>query len=160
KSELLTFEEIAHFVRAAVPLGIDKIRLTGGEPLMRRDLESLVKLLAVIPGIKDIGLTTNGILLADHAQPLFDAGLPRMNIRLDALAPARFRQISRRDGLDKVIDGIVAAKKAGFHPIKVNAVAMRGITEHEVVPLGKFARQHGLEMRFIEYMPIGADNWE
>ncbi len=160
KRELLTFEEIAQFVRAAVPLGIDKIRLTGGEPLMRRDLPELVKLIAAIPGIKDIGLTTNGILLADHAQSLYDAGLRRINISLDTLDPVRFREVSRRDGLETVIDGILAAKQAGFHPVKVNAVAIRGITEHEVVPLGKFARQHGLEMRFIEYMPIGADHWE
>lgn len=160
KRELLSFEEIAHFVRAAVPLGIDKIRLTGGEPLMRRDMPELVRLIAAIPGIKDIGLTTNGILLADQAEALFAAGLRRINISLDTLDEARFRQLARRDGLDKVIEGIFAAKRAGFHPVKINAVAMRGITEHDVVPLGKFAREHGLEVRFIEYMPIGADQWE
>lgn len=160
KRELLSFEEIAHFVRAAVPLGIDKVRLTGGEPLMRRDLPELVRLIAAIPGIRDIGLTTNGILLTDQAQALFDAGLRRINVSLDALDPGRFRQLTRRDGLDKVIDGILAAKKAGFQPVKINAVSIRGVTEHEVVPLARFARQHGLEMRFIEYMPIGADQWE
>jgi cyclic pyranopterin phosphate synthase len=160
KYELLTFEEISSFVRAAVPLGIDKIRLTGGEPLMRRDMPQLVRLLAGIPGITDIGLTTNGILLADQAQALFDAGLRRINVSLDTLSPERFRQLSRRDGLEKVIAGILAAKKAGFRPVKINAVSIRGITEYEVVPLAKFAREHGLEMRFIEYMPIGADHWE
>ena len=160
KSELLTFEEITRFVEIAAPLGIDKIRLTGGEPLMRRDLPRLVSMICAIPGIRDVGLTTNGVLLADQARSFFDAGLRRINISLDTLNPDKFRQITRRDGLDKVIDGILAAKKAGFDPVKVNAVSIRGFTEDEVVPLARFARQHGLEMRFIEYMPIGADQWE
>jgi cyclic pyranopterin phosphate synthase len=160
KDELLRFEEIVHFVRVAVPLGIDKIRLTGGEPLMRRELSRLVRMLREIEGIRDLGMTTNGILLADQAQEFYDAGLRRLNISLDTLDPARFRQLARRDGLDKVIEGILAAKRAGFQPIKVNAISMRGITESEVVPLACFARLHGLEMRFIEYMPIGADHWE
>ena len=160
RAELLTFEEIAHFVRVAAPLGIDKIRLTGGEPLMRRELPRLVEMLVAVPGIKDVGLTTNGLLLADQAQALYDAGLRRINVSLDALDPARFRQLARRDGLDRVLAGIAAAKKAGFNPVKVNAVSIRGVTEHEVVPLARYAREHGLEMRFIEYMPIGADQWE
>ncbi len=160
RHELLTFEEIARFVRAAVPLGIDKVRLTGGEPLMRRNLPELVRLLCAIPGLRDVGLTTNGILLADQAQAFWDAGLRRINISLDTLDPERFRQVTRRDGLDRVIAGIHAAKRAGFHPVKVNAVSIRGVTEHEVVPLAKFAREHALELRFIEYMPIGADQWE
>jgi cyclic pyranopterin phosphate synthase len=160
RHELLTFEEIARFVAAVAPLGIDKIRLTGGEPLMRRELPRLVGMIAAIPGIKDIGLTTNGLLLADQAQELYDAGLRRINISLDTLDPERFRQVTRRDGLDKVLAGIEAAKRAGFRPIKLNAVSMRGIAEHEVVPLARFARDHALEMRFIEYMPIGADSWE
>jgi cyclic pyranopterin phosphate synthase len=160
KQQLLTFEEITRFVQVAAPLGIDKVRLTGGEPLMRRELAKLVRMLAPIPGLKDIGLTTNGILLADLAQELFDAGLRRINISLDTLDAQRFRQLARRDGLDKVIDGILAAKRAGFHPIKINAVSIRGITEHEVIPLARFARERGLELRFIEYMPIGADQWE
>jgi cyclic pyranopterin phosphate synthase len=160
KAELLTFEEIVRFVRVAVPLGIDKVRLTGGEPLMRRELTRLVRMLAGIAGLKDIGLTTNGILLAEQAQALFDAGLRRINVSLDTLDPERFRQVARRDGLDRVVAGILAAKRAGFGPVKVNAVSMRGLTEHEVVPLARFARAHGLEIRFIEYMPIGADQWE
>lgn len=160
RKELLTFEEMAHFVSVAAPLGISKIRLTGGEPLMRRNLDRLVKLLVAIPGIRDVGLTTNGILLAEQAQTLYDAGLRRINISLDTLDPARFREITRRDGLDRVLAGILAAKKAGFDPVKVNAVAIRGVTEHEVVPLARYAREHGLEMRFIEYMPIGAEAWE
>jgi cyclic pyranopterin phosphate synthase len=160
RAELLTFEEMAHFVRVASMLGIDKIRLTGGEPLMRRNLPQLVRMLSAIDGIRDIGMTTNGILLADQAQAFYHAGLRRLNISLDTLSPERFRQLARRDGLEKVLDGILAAKRAGFDPIKINAVSIRGITEHEVVPLARFARQYGLEMRFIEYMPIGADHWE
>jgi GTP 3',8-cyclase len=160
RSELLTFEEIAHFVRVAAPLGIDKLRLTGGEPLLRRDLPRLVRMLAEIPGIKDVGLTTNGLLLAGQAQALYDAGLRRINISLDTLDPARFREVARRDGLEQVLAGIDAAKRASFTPIKINAVSIRGLTEQDVVPLAHFARAHGLEMRFIEYMPIGAEAWE
>jgi cyclic pyranopterin phosphate synthase len=160
RSELLTFEEITRFVRAVVPLGINKIRLTGGEPLMRRGLAELVAMLDMIPGVNDLGLTTNGLLLAEQAKPLYEAGLRRINISLDTLDAERFRQISRRDGLDKVLAGIDAARSAGFHPIKINAVSIRGLTEHEVLPLARFARAHGLELRFIEYMPIGAEAWE
>jgi len=160
KSELLTFEEIVRFVRIAAPLGIDKIRLTGGEPLMRRGLARLVRMLREVDGIHDLGITTNGLLLAAHAQELYDAGLRRINISLDTLDPKRFRELSRRDGLENVLAGIEAAKHAGFHRIKINAVSIRGITESEVVPLACFAREHALELRFIEYMPIGADRWE
>ena len=160
KGALLTFEEIARFVAVAAPLGIDKVRLTGGEPLLRRDLPRLVRMICAIPGIKDVGLTTNGLLLAQQATALYDAGLRRINVSLDCLDPARFREITRRDGLEMVIDGILAAKRAGFDPVKINAVSIRGFTEREVVPLAQFAREHGLEMRFIEYMPIGADQWE
>src|SRR5262249_31344179 len=133
RDELLTFEEITRFVRVAAPLGIDKIRLTGGEPLMRRDLPSLARMLCAIDGLRDIGLTSNGLLLADQARAFFDAGLRRINVSLDTLDPTRFRQVTRRDGLEKVIDGILAAKRAGFEPVKVNAVSIRGVTEHEVV---------------------------
>ncbi len=160
KGELLSFEEIARFVRVVAPLGIDKIRLTGGEPLMRRDLGRLVELVAAVPGIKDVGLTTNGLLLADQAKALFDAGLRRINVSLDTLDPGRFRQIARRDGLEKVLDGIAAAQRAGFAPVKVNAVVIRGVNDMDAVPLARHARQHGWEMRFIEYMPIGAEAWE
>jgi GTP 3',8-cyclase len=117
-------------------------------------------MLSDIEGIRDIGVTTNGILLADQAQALYDAGLRRINVSLDTLEPGRFRQLTRRDGLDKVIEGILAAKRAGFDPVKVNAVTIRGVNEQDVVPLARFAREHGLEMRFIEYMPIGAEQWE
>jgi cyclic pyranopterin phosphate synthase len=160
RSELLTFEEIAHFVRVVAPLGIDKIRLTGGEPLMRRDLPRLVRMIVELPGVRDIGLTTNGLLLAAHARPLFEAGLRRINVSLDTLDPTRFRDVARRDGLERVLEGIAAAKEAGFHPIKVNAVTIRGLTDVDVVPLALYARKEGMELRFIEYMPIGAEAWE
>jgi cyclic pyranopterin phosphate synthase len=160
RAELLTFEEMTHFVAVAAPLGIDKVRLTGGEPLMRRGLERLVEMLVPLPGIKDVGLTTNGLLLAEHAEGLYQAGLRRINVSLDTLDPERFRQVARRDGLDRVLDGIAAAKKAGFAPIKVNAVAIRGVTDADVVSLARYGRANGLEVRFIEYMPIGAEAWE
>jgi GTP 3',8-cyclase len=160
KSELLTFEEITHFVRIAASLGVNKIRLTGGEPLLRRGLPELVRSLVPVPGITDIGLTTNGVLLAQQAQALFDAGLRRLNVSLDTLDPGRFRELSRRDGLDQVIKGLLTAKAVGFQTIKVNAVAIRGFIEHDAVPLARFCREHGFEMRFIESMPIGAEPWE
>jgi cyclic pyranopterin phosphate synthase len=160
RDELLTFEEIARFVLIASSLGVDKIRLTGGEPLMRRGLERLVGMVQEIPGVRDVGLTTNGLLLAAQAQRLFDAGLRRINISLDTLDPERFRELTRRNGLSDVLAGIDTAVKAGFSPIKINAVSIRGVTEHEVVPLARFARERGLVLRFIEYMPIGAAPWE
>ncbi len=160
KRELLSFEEIAAFVEVAASLGVNKIRLTGGEPLMRKELHKLVRLLVAIPGIDDIGLTTNGLLLAQHAAALFDAGLRRLNVSLDTLDPTRFRALTRRDGLDQVLAGLAEAKRVGFAPIKVNAVAIRGFAEYDVVPLAHYCRDHGLELRFIEYMPIGAEPWE
>jgi GTP 3',8-cyclase len=160
KDELLTFEEITHFVRVAAPLGVNKIRLTGGEPLVRRDLCKLVAMLAAVPGIQDLGLTTNGILLRGQAHALHAAGLSRLNVSLDTLDRERFREITRRDGLAQVLDGLAAAREAGFSPIKVNAISIRGFTEPDVIPLAHFARDHGFELRFIEYMPIGAEAWE
>ncbi|REK10279.1 MAG: GTP 3',8-cyclase MoaA [Planctomycetota bacterium] len=161
RDELLTFEEIERFVRVVAAMGVDKIRLTGGEPLVRHDLPVLVRKLAEVPGIREVALTTNALLLAEHAAALKEAGLSRLNISLDSLEPETFRRIARRDGLDKVLAGIFAAQKVGFASIKLNAVALRGITEPEVVPLCQFARRHGLEMRFIEFMPLDADgNWD
>lgn len=160
RSEMLTFEEITHFVRVAATLGVDKVRLTGGEPLMRKDLHKLVRMLVAVPGIRDVGLTTNGILLASQAEVLFDAGLRRLNVSLDTLDAGRFHAIARRDGLDNVLAGLAAAKRVGFSPIKVNAVAMRGFIEHDAVPLASYCRENGFELRFIEYMPIGAEAWE
>jgi len=161
RHELLSFEEIERFVRTVVPLGVNKLRLTGGEPLVRRDLPRLVGKLAAIPGIRDIGLTTNGILFGEQAQELFDAGLRRVNISLDALDPVVFREVTRRDGYEKVVESIHMAKRVGFNPVKVNAVAVRNLTEDQIVPFGQFARDTGVEVRFIEFMPLDADNaWE
>jgi cyclic pyranopterin phosphate synthase len=161
RAELLSFEEIERFARVAASLGVDKLRLTGGEPLVRKGLPTLVAKLASIPGIRDVGLTTNGILLAPIARDLWNAGLRRINISLDTLDPGRFLELTRRTGLDQVIEGILEAKAAGFAPVKINAVAIKGMTEGDVVPLGRFARDHGLELRFIEYMPLDAgDAWE
>jgi cyclic pyranopterin phosphate synthase len=160
KSALLSFEEMAAFVRAVAPLGIDKVRLTGGEPLLRRDLHTLVRLIDDVPGIRDVGLTTNGLLLAQQADALFAAGLRRLNVSLDTLDEGRFRELARRDGLDLVLAGLDAAKRVGFTKIKLNAVAIRGFIEHDAVPLARYCREHGFELRFIEYMPIGADSWE
>ena len=157
RRDLLTFEEIERFVRIAVPLGLRKIRLTGGEPLVRKDLHQLVRLLTAIPEIEDIGLTTNGLLLADQAQALFDAGLRRVNVSLDALDPVKFEQITRRTGYEQVLAGIRAAQSVGFSPVKINAVAIRGVTEEELVPFARMARDTGVEIRFIEFMPLDAD---
>jgi cyclic pyranopterin phosphate synthase len=161
RKDILSFEEIERFVRAVAPAGINKLRLTGGEPLVRSDLPRLVERLAQIDGIQDIALTTNGILLDAQAQALQDAGLTRINISLDALTEETFRRIARRDGLDRVLAGIAAAKKVGFRQIRLNAVAIRGITEPEIVPLVNFARENRMEMRFIEFMPLDAEgNWQ
>ena len=161
RTELLTFEEIERFSRVAAGLGVNKLRLTGGEPLVRADLPKLVAQLAKIEGIHDIALTTNGILLEEQAQALKDAGLMRVNISLDALSTETFRKIARRDGLARVLAGIHAAKRVGFEKIRLNAVAIKGITEPEIVPLTRFARDEGMEMRFIEFMPLDAEhNWQ
>jgi len=160
RRELLSFEEITRFVETVVPLGIDKVRLTGGEPLLRKELHKLIRMLTALPGLRDISLTTNGLLLAEQAQQLYDVGLRRLNISLDTLDPLHFRQLTRRDGLDKVLTGIEVARKVGFRPIKINMVAIRGFAEQDLVPLARFCREWGLELRIIEYMPIGAEEWE
>ncbi|GIW92014.1 MAG: GTP 3',8-cyclase [Pirellulaceae bacterium] len=161
RSEILSFEEITRFVQVCAALGITKVRLTGGEPLVRADLPRLVRMLAAIPGIQDLAMTTNGLLLAEHAEALREAGLHRLNISLDALHEETFQRIARRSGLDKVLQGIDAACRAGFRRIRLNAVAIRGVTEPEIIPLAEFARQRRLELRFIEYMPLDADRkWQ
>lgn len=161
RKKLLSFEEIEQFVRVMVKVGINKVRLTGGEPLVRKDLHLLVEKLAALPEIKDVGLTTNGLLLPEKAELLKKAGLERINISLDALDPQKFEEITRRKGFEKVLEGIKAAQDAGFDPVKVNAVSVRGVTETEIVKFGQFARETGVEIRFIEFMPLDAENaWE
>ena len=128
---------------------------------MRQQLHQLVERIVAIEGIDDVGITTNGILLADQAQQLYDAGLRRLNVSLDALSAEKFRQITRREGYEQVVAGIQKAREVGFDPIKVNAVSIRGFSESEIVPFGHFARETGVELRFIEYMPLDADAaWE
>jgi cyclic pyranopterin phosphate synthase len=161
RDELLSFEEIERLVRVAVRLGVRQVRLTGGEPLVRRDLPDLVRRLAAIPGLDDLALSTNGVLLAEHAAALRDAGLRRVNVSLDALGPAAFAALTRRDDYYRVVEGIQAAERVGLGPLKINVVALRGVTEEQVVPFGRFARDTGREVRFIEYMPLDASHeWE
>ncbi len=161
RQQLLTFEEIVRFVQVVAKLGVTTLRVTGGEPLVRRDLPKLIGMLSGLSGIADIALTTNGILLAEQAADLKAAGLRRLNISLDALSEEKFKAITRRDGYQKVLEGIFAAQQIGFEKIKLNAVAIRGLSEEEIVPLGQFARRHQLEVRFIEYMPLDADGrWD
>ena len=161
RADILSFEEIERFVRAAVPLGITKLRLTGGEPLVRRDLPVLVARLASIPGIRDIALTTNAVLLEQYAEPLYAAGLRRLNIHLDTLDREKFLKITRRDDLPRVMAGIDAAVRAGFTKIKLNVVAVKGLMEPDIVPMARFCRERGFEPRYIEFMPLDAQSlWE
>lgn len=160
RHELLTFEEYTRLVGVAAEMGINQVRITGGEPLVRNELPNLIAMLARIPGIDDLALTTNGILLTDQAQALHDAGLQRLNISLDTLDEETFQQIARRPGLWRVLEGIQAARSVGFQRIRLNALAIRDVTEHEIVPLVRFAVEHDLELRFIEFMPLDAeDRW-
>jgi cyclic pyranopterin phosphate synthase len=160
RKELLTFEEIERVVGIAASSGVNKIRLTGGEPLVRAQLWNLIQRLVAVEGIEDVALTTNGTLLSDQADSLKKAGLGRLNISLDALDAVLFEKIARRKGLQQVLDGIAAAKRSGFDEIRINAVSIKGLTESEIVPLAQFARAENLTLRFIEFMPLDADrNW-
>jgi cyclic pyranopterin phosphate synthase len=155
-SQLLSFAQITRFVQAALGLGLRKIRLTGGEPLLRPKLQDLIASLTGLGGVMDLALTTNAVLLAKQARALYDAGLRRLNIHLDTLDRERFRAITRRDDLARVLEGIDAALALGFTTIKVNAVAVKGLNEADIVPLVRFGREHGIEVRFIEFMPLDA----
>jgi cyclic pyranopterin phosphate synthase len=157
-SRLLSFAQILRFVRAALPLGIRKIRLTGGEPLLRPHVSQLIAGLSELEDIKDLALTTNAVLLEKHAAALYDAGLRRLNIHLDTLDRERFRVITRRDDFGRVMRGIETALRVGFQTIKLNAVAIQGLTEPDVVPLVRFGRERGIEVRFIEFMPLDAQH--
>jgi len=158
--EILTFEEITRLASLFVSLGVEKIRLTGGEPLARRDLHKLVAKLSALETAPDICLTTNGSLLAERAAALKNAGLRRINVSIDSLNPDRFRQITKRGDLSKVLDGLFTAQQIGLHPIKINAVIERGVNDGEILDLVSFCREHGFAMRFIEYMDVGnANNW-
>ena len=161
KDHLLTYEEIARFARVCLSLGVTGIRLTGGEPTVRADLPVLVRMLNDLAPDLDLSLTTNALKLEAMAQELRDAGLKRVNVSLDTLDPKRFHQIARRDRFHETIAGLEAARRVGYSPIKVNAVLMRGFNEDEVVPLGRWAREQGYELRFIEWMPLDfGHTWE
>jgi cyclic pyranopterin phosphate synthase len=158
REELLTFEEIQRLVRVLASIGVDEVRLTGGEPLVRRDLPMLVGMLADTPGVRDLSLTTNGVLLDRFARPLVEAGLRRLNVSLDSLSHVRFAEITRRDALDRVLAGLAEAERyPQLRPIKVNCVAIRGFTEEEVPALAELARRKPYVVRFIEFMPLDAD---
>jgi len=155
RAELLSFEEMARLAAIFAATGVDKFRLTGGEPLLRRGIEKLVVMLASTPGLRDLALTTNGILLERYAGPLRAAGLQRVTVSLDTLRPERFRQFTRRDLHPSVLAGIAAARAAGFEQLKINTVVIRGFNDDELVELIEFGRQYGAEVRFIEYMDVG-----
>jgi cyclic pyranopterin phosphate synthase len=160
KQSILTFEEITRLVRLFTSLGVGKIRLTGGEPLLRHDLHALTRMLAAVPGVRDLAMTTNGLLLAKQADELHRAGLGRVTVSLDTLRPARMREIARTDRHADVLAGIAAARAAGFERLKINAVVMRGVNDDELIDLIEFARAHDAEVRFIEYMDVGgATQW-
>src|SRR5687767_15333246 len=159
REDILHFEEIDRLVDVFLELGVDKVRITGGEPLLRRDLPTLIERLARKPGLRDLAMTTNGVLLAPMARALRNAGLHRLTVSLDTLDRERFRALTRHDELPRVLEGIAAAAPL-FPGPKVDTVAIRGVNDHELVPLLDFARAHAAEIRFIEYMDVGgATQW-
>jgi cyclic pyranopterin phosphate synthase len=161
KPEILTFEEIRTLAALFASEGVNEIRLTGGEPLVRKDLHRLVSMLNEIEGIESISLTTNGFYLKQQARRLYDAGIRRINISLDSLRPDRFAEITRNDSFDRVMEGIEEAKKAGFDPIKINCVAIRGFNDDEIVDFLRWGAENNLEIRFIEFMPLDGDHrWD
>ena len=157
-TSLMTYDEILHFTRIFVGLGVNKLRITGGEPLVRPGVPQLIEQLGQLGELKDISLTTNGIGLITQAQALYDAGLRRINVSLDTLNEEKFEQMTRRKVLSRVLTGLKTAHNCGFNPIKVNAVAMRGFTDDEIVDLATFARENHYQLRFIEFMPLDADD--
>jgi cyclic pyranopterin phosphate synthase len=161
RANILSFEEIERAVRIAVRLGIQKIRLTGGEPLLRHHAEDLVARLAAVPGLTDLAMTTNGFLFPEKARALRAAGLRRVSLSLDSLDRDNFRKITGRDGLNEILTAIQLARDLGFHPVKVNAVIIRDINDHEIEALAEFAREREVNLRFIEFMPLdSARAWQ
>jgi GTP 3',8-cyclase len=160
RQEILTFEEITRLARLFIRLGAEQIRLTGGEPLVRRGLDKLISQLSALDGLKDLSLTTNASMLAEQARDLARAGLKRINVSLDTLDPEKFKRITKRGDLARVIDGLFAARAEAMSPIKINAVIERGVNDDDILELVEFARKHGFSMRFIEYMDVGnSNNW-
>ncbi len=161
RAEILTFDEIERIVRLAVGLGIEKIRITGGEPLLRRGLEELVARLSRLDGIRDLAMTTNGFHFGSRAEALRKAGLQRVSFSMDSLDPDNFRRMTGRDGLAEVMAALDAARRCGFSPIKVNAVIIRGLNDHEIPALARFAHERRLALRFIEFMPLDSGHaWQ
>ena len=162
REEILRFEEIERLVRLLAEMGVEDVRLTGGEPLVRRDFPRLLEMLAGVPGIADLSLTTNGYLLERDADALADAGLRRVNVSIDSLQRDRFFAMTRRDALPQVLRGLEAiARHERVRPVKVNAVALRDFSEQEALPFAEFARESGFQVRFIEFMPLDGDQaWE
>ena len=159
REAILSFEEITHLVRIFTGLGVTKVRLTGGEPLLRRELPTLVRMLAAVPGLEDLALTTNGVLLPDLAGDLRAAGLKRLTVSLDTLRPDRFQSLSDTDlPLSRVLEGLEAARRTGFGPLKLNCVLQRGVNDDEILDLAAFAREQGHTLRFIEFMDVGTTN--
>lgn len=160
REQILSFEEIERIVRVAASLGVDKIRVTGGEPLVRKNLPRLIEKILAVDGIRDVALTTNAVLLRAQAKDLFNAGLRRLNVHLDTLRPALFESITRRNEFDRVMDGIEASLALGFK-LKINAVALKGMNEEDIVPLAQFGRERGIEIRYIEFMPLDSQGiWD
>lgn len=161
KAQILTLEEIVRVVRLFADFGIDKVRITGGEPLLRKGVEQLIGAVAEVPGIRDLAITTNGFAFRDKAQALRAAGLKRVSFSMDSLDRENFRKITGRDGLNEVLEGIRLARQLGFAPIKVNAVVIRGLNDHELEPLAEFAHRENLSFRFIEFMPLDSKHaWQ
>jgi cyclic pyranopterin phosphate synthase len=158
RRELLTYEEITRVAAIFLELGVEKIRLTGGEPLVRKDLDHLIARLSTLNSIRDLCLTTNGALLVEKSSALKAAGLKRINVSLDSLDPEKFKRITQRGNLQAVLDGLDAAKRAGFERIKINAVIERGVNDDEMLPLAEFARANRFSVRFIEFMDVGNSN--
>ena len=156
KGDILSFEEITRLTRIATDLGITKVRLTGGEPLLRKGLPVLIEMLLAIPGVEDLSLTTNGLLLGEQSKALSEAGLRRVNVSLDSLDEKTFVRLARRGSLAKVLDGLATAKRYFEGPIKLNAVVLRGINDRELARFAELARGHKFEVRFIEFMPLDA----
>lgn len=156
--EVLSFEELERIVRVGVTLGITDFRLTGGEPTARKDLPELVRLIARTPGVRDLAMTTNGMLLGKLAGPLREAGLSRLNVSLDTLRGEKFVHITRREGFQRTWEGIEAADRAGFRPLKINMVVMRGVNDDEIADFAEMARTRPWQIRYIEFMPLDGDN--
>jgi cyclic pyranopterin phosphate synthase len=158
-TEILTYEEILRVVRIATQLGVSKVRVTGGEPLVRKGVYHFLKQLVATEGLKDVSLTTNGVLLADNLEKIQAAGISRINISLDTLSPTKYRNITGFDEFDRVWQGIEKAHKMGFHPIKLNVVALKGINDNELVEMARLSFRYPFHVRFIEYMPIGQSDF-